>query len=27
LIATRVPSVFFKKRRIISVDLVAEGRG
>jgi branched-chain amino acid transport system permease protein len=27
LIATRVPSVFLKKRRVISVDLVAEGRG
>jgi len=27
LIATRAPSVFFKKRRDISVDLVAEGRG
>jgi branched-chain amino acid transport system permease protein len=27
LIATRTPSVFFKKRRTISVDLVAEGRG
>jgi branched-chain amino acid transport system permease protein len=27
LIATRVPSVFFKKRRIISVDLLTEGRG
>jgi branched-chain amino acid transport system permease protein len=27
LIATRVPSVFFKKRRNISVDLVTEGRG
>jgi branched-chain amino acid transport system permease protein len=27
LIATRTPSVFFKKRRNISVDLVTEGRG
>jgi branched-chain amino acid transport system permease protein len=27
LIATRTPSVFFKKRRTISVDLVTEGRG
>jgi branched-chain amino acid transport system permease protein len=27
LIATRAPSVFLKKRRIISVDLVTEGRG
>jgi len=27
LIATRTPSVFFKKRRDISVDLVTEGRG
>jgi len=27
LIATRAPSVFFKQRRNISVDLVAEGRG
>jgi branched-chain amino acid transport system permease protein len=27
LIATRAPSVFLKKRRIISVDLVMEGRG
>src|SRR5436305_1211060 len=27
LIATRTPSVFLKKRRVISVDLVAEGRG
>jgi branched-chain amino acid transport system permease protein len=27
LIATRTPSVFLKKRRSISVDLVAEGRG
>jgi branched-chain amino acid transport system permease protein len=27
LIATRTPSVFLKKRRDISVDLVAEGRG
>ena len=27
LIATRVPSVFLKKRRAISVDLVTEGRG
>jgi branched-chain amino acid transport system permease protein len=27
LIATRAPSVFFKKRREISVDLVTEGRG
>jgi branched-chain amino acid transport system permease protein len=27
LIATRTPSVFFKKRRSISVDLVTEGRG
>jgi branched-chain amino acid transport system permease protein len=27
LIATRTPSVFFKKRRAISVDLVKEGRG
>jgi len=27
LIATRTPSVFFKKRRQISVDLVTEGRG
>jgi branched-chain amino acid transport system permease protein len=27
LVATRAPSVFFKKRRNISVDLVAEGRG
>jgi branched-chain amino acid transport system permease protein len=27
LIATRAPSVFLKKRRHISVDLVAEGRG
>jgi branched-chain amino acid transport system permease protein len=27
LIATRTPSVFFKKRRTISVDLVKEGRG
>jgi branched-chain amino acid transport system permease protein len=27
LIATRAPSVFFKKRRQISVDLVTEGRG
>jgi len=26
LIATRLPSVFFKKRRKISVDLVTEGR-
>jgi branched-chain amino acid transport system permease protein len=27
LVATRAPSVFFKKRRNISVDLVTEGRG
>jgi branched-chain amino acid transport system permease protein len=27
LIATRTPSVFFKKRRTISVDMVKEGRG
>jgi branched-chain amino acid transport system permease protein len=27
LIATRTPSVFFKKRRNISVDLITEGRG
>jgi len=27
LIATRAPSVFLKKRRNISVDLVTEGRG
>ena len=27
LIATRTPSVFFKRRRTISVDLVKEGRG
>jgi branched-chain amino acid transport system permease protein len=27
LIATRTPSVFLKKRRVISVDLLTEGRG